>query len=244
MEYIVRIFFILICMFLFDFLPAIAIVFLIRAITKKKLARGWCISTFILTTISTCILTMLFFGKTIRLGIFDFAIHFIVIKLFLYDKDADSFLDTEREILRKKKIKEKSKEHNDWTSIAYEEVKLQQDKYKNAVFEFLITPFMEKCISKVKDNHELVNLFNDNPAKIKEWVIATINTFAGDLIETGEYHIYRGVLSNEGRFLYKVYCKTFEELKEIKAPSPTGIIDDDFIKSEIDTINQKINSIG
>lgn len=91
-----------------DIIPVSFIIALIRFIHKKKLSKGWCILVFLFSTLCTFSIGLFFTGKAIPLGIFDYLIHTNLIAIFLYDKDAPSFFDTEKEILRKRKLKEKS----------------------------------------------------------------------------------------------------------------------------------------
>lgn len=91
-----------------DIIPVSFIIALIRFIHKKKLSKGWCILVFLFSTLCTFSIGLFFTGKAIPLGIFDYLIHINLIAIFLYDKDAPSFFDTEKEILRKRKLKEKS----------------------------------------------------------------------------------------------------------------------------------------
>lgn len=98
-----------------DILPVLLIIFMIRLIHKKKLSKGWCILTFLFSTICSYSIGLLFTGKSIQLSIFDYLIHFTLIATFLYDKDAPSYFDTEKETLRKRNLKEKSDHEETWS---------------------------------------------------------------------------------------------------------------------------------
>lgn len=87
-----------------DIIPVSLIILLIRLICKKKLSKGWCISTFLLSTFCSYSIGMLVLGKPVKLGIIDYLIHFTFIAIFLYDNEAPSYLDTEKEIKQKREL--------------------------------------------------------------------------------------------------------------------------------------------
>lgn len=87
-------------------MPAAVVVLLFRLIARKKLSKGWCISAFILSAMCSFLIGSAAMGHLIKLGFIDYAVYFAIIVAFLYDKDAPSFLDTEKEILRKRKLSE------------------------------------------------------------------------------------------------------------------------------------------
>lgn len=94
------------CVIVFDVVPALIVSGLLRLIFRKRLSKGWCIAAFILSALSTFIIYDILTGKSASLGFIDYAAHFGVISLVLYDKDADTFFDSEKEIKRKQKLKE------------------------------------------------------------------------------------------------------------------------------------------
>ena len=51
---------------------------------------------------------------------------------------------------------------------------------------------------------------NENPPRISVFVL-TLNV-AGELLSSGEYHAWRGVLDYRGKSIKRVYCKILEEL--------------------------------
>lgn len=101
-----KILYVIVGLLIGDILPAAAVVLLFRLIARKKMSKGWCISAFILSAMCSFFIGSFVLGHPIKLGFIDYAVHFVIISLFLYDKDAPSFLDTEKEILRKRELYE------------------------------------------------------------------------------------------------------------------------------------------
>lgn len=100
-----RISFIFICMFVFDFLPALIVACIVRAILKRRISKGWCVLLSVLVIcISGCFCNEVF--GNCRFGYLDYCIFFGTVFGILYDKEIPSILDTEKELKRKKRAKE------------------------------------------------------------------------------------------------------------------------------------------
>lgn len=92
----VKLFEIIILMFVVDFLPAALTVFLLRKLLKKKLSKGLCIVVFVFCSFISYTLVSLIAGHSVKLGLFDMLIPFMVISLFLYDREiSDKNADTQ-----------------------------------------------------------------------------------------------------------------------------------------------------
>lgn len=89
---------------LVDVLPLALIVGLLRFILKKKISKGWCVFVFVLTVLCSFLMVLLLTGQPLKLGFLDYAIHFVVISVFLYDKSIPSILDSEKELKRKSNL--------------------------------------------------------------------------------------------------------------------------------------------
>lgn len=107
------IFSILLGVILVDFLPSALIVGLLRLILKKKISKGWCAVVFILTVTCSFLIALFITGKSLQLGFLDYAIHFVVIYVFLYDESIPSILDTEKELKRKSNLSENCKKEQE-----------------------------------------------------------------------------------------------------------------------------------
>jgi len=74
----------------------------------------------------------------------------------------------------------------------------------------------------------------------RQWVYSTISNIAGDLVESGNYHIYRGVINPAGigNELLKIYNKAIDKLVEIK------VLDNERAKKEKAALQENIKSVG
>ena len=74
----------------------------------------------------------------------------------------------------------------------------------------------------------------------REWVYSQIGNIAGNLLETGQYHIYRGVLNpmGPGGDLLKMYDATYDELVQMKA------IDQDYANEQKEALRKNIQNVG
>jgi len=74
----------------------------------------------------------------------------------------------------------------------------------------------------------------------REWVYSQIGNIAGDMLESGQYHIYRGVLNpmGPGEDLLKMFDETYDELLQMKA------IDSDFAQEQKADLRKNIQDVG
>jgi len=90
---------------------------------------------------------------------------------------------------------------------------------------------------------ELVRLFQEHP-EIDEpaWVYSQVGNIAGDMLESGKYHIYRGVLNpiSLGPDLLKIFDASYDELLKIKAKD----IDTEYANKQKATLRQNIQRMG
>lgn len=129
-------------------------------------------------------------------------------------------------------------------SIAIDTLREAQEIFDEPVFNNEIKVRIEKIIEINQD--KFLELFKANKKMSpREWVIAQISNLSGDLLETGKFMLYRGVLSPEGQSLWKYYCFALDELKKIKALGPDGMpIDDSFIAEQKKCLQDSISEVG
>jgi hypothetical protein len=72
----------------------------------------------------------------------------------------------------------------------------------------------------------------------REWVYAQIGNVAGDLLESGQYHFYRGCLNDEGLALRKLFDWSNDELIKM------GAIDPDYVIKQGRILDQSISRLG
>jgi hypothetical protein len=74
---------------------------------------------------------------------------------------------------------------------------------------------VRKYIDNDLKNHSeyIIKLIKDGTSP-RQWAYSSIANIAGDLLETGQYHIYRGVLNplKSGNNLLKLYDDALDEL--------------------------------
>lgn len=74
----------------------------------------------------------------------------------------------------------------------------------------------------------------------REWVYSQIGNVAGDMLESGQYHIYKGVLNpmGLGKDLLKMFDDTYDELLQMKA------IDSNYAEKQKAALRANIQSVG
>jgi hypothetical protein len=90
-------------------------------------------------------------------------------------------------------------------------------KFQTEAFA-LVRRELEKYIRKNPD--ELVRTIQESGGRTpREWVYCQIGNIAGDMLETGQYHIYRGVINplGPGQDLLTMHDATCDELVLMKA---------------------------
>jgi hypothetical protein len=130
-------------------------------------------------------------------------------------------------------------------NFASQILKEAQDTLDEAANRFQTEAFrmvgqvIEKAVAAKPD--ALVRVIKENPGRgPREWIYSQIGNIAGDMLESGHYHIYRGVLNpmGPGEDLLKMFDATFDELILIKA------IDVDYANEQKAVIRMKIKSMG
>lgn len=74
----------------------------------------------------------------------------------------------------------------------------------------------------------------------RQWIYSIISNTAGDLIESGNYHIYRGVINpmGPGNELLKIYNKAIDKLVEMK------VLNSERAEKEKNALQENIKNIG
>jgi len=109
-------------------------------------------------------------------------------------------------------------------------------KYEGSAF-----PIIRKNIEDVilKQPDELARIFQDGTSP-RQWCYAAIANVAGDILETGRYHVYRGVLNplGPGPEMLSIYDKAIDELVQIGATTT------DNAEKEKMAIRANLKSVG
>jgi len=130
------------------------------------------------------------------------------------------------------------KKENENTEKYLAELKIAEILYMNGSFS-IIKNIIEKQIKNNTDSIDQI-IEESNGGTSKEWIHSQIGNIAGDLLESGNYHVYRGVLNITGNELFKIFEKSYEILLEIHAKD----IDKEYANEQIAVLKRNINSLG
>ena len=91
--------------------------------------------------------------------------------------------------------------------------------------------------SFLKDKNEVVNLVKQGVSSQIQ-VHNAITNLAGDLVESGNYHVYRGALNTVGQDLLRLFDFSTDELVRL------GSIDVSFAKKQKADLRKNMKSVG
>ena len=110
-------------------------------------------------------------------------------------------------------------------------------KFNNKGFK-MVRNYIEKAIfSNPKKFVEIMQSENESP---REWIYMKIANIAGDLVESGQYHIYRGILNPQGpgSHLLQLYDMAVDEIVKM------GKLDIEKAKQEKKALRKNIENVG
>ncbi|MBW2618484.1 MAG: hypothetical protein JRC92_06380 [Deltaproteobacteria bacterium] len=73
---------------------------------------------------------------------------------------------------------------------------------------------------------------------VRKYIYYAITYTSGDMLESGQYHVYRGVLSMNGNGLLEIFDGAIDELVKL------GGMDKEYAKKEKNAIRQNIKGVG
>ncbi|MDD5007537.1 MAG: hypothetical protein PHU49_01245 [Syntrophorhabdaceae bacterium] len=103
----------------------------------------------------------------------------------------------------------------------------------------MVRHMIEKSVSS--NPEALISMIRESGGRTpREWVYSQIGNIAGDLLESGQYHIYRGVLNpmGPGNDLLKMFDATYDELLLLKA------VDADYAKEQKAALRRGLQGVG
>ncbi len=130
-------------------------------------------------------------------------------------------------------------------AFAPKEVKAALGALDEAAYRFQTEAFqmvrnvIEKSILSNPD--ALVRVIKESGGRTpREWVYSQIGNVAGDMLESGQYHIYKGVLNpmGPGEDLLKMFDATYDELLQMKAIEP------DYASEQKAALRKNIQGVG
>ena len=107
---------------------------------------------------------------------------------------------------------------------------------RNKVFQ-LVRSLIEKILFAHSDEFSEKIRQGASP---HHWVYRTISNIAGDLVESGNYHVYRGVLNpmEPGEELVEIFDIAVDKLVEMR------VLDTEQAKKEKGAVRENIKSVG
>ena len=143
----------------------------------------------------------------------------------------------------------KTEEKQNYTTSNYDNGIKILDKYKNElvninIFKSLVVEKIENTLKRNKTDLNNNKMFNDNK-RLEQFIVAMISNYSGDFLESGQYHIYRGVLAPEGKELMQLYDYSMNKLIELNAIAPDGnIIDNNYVNSQKEILINNLKTVG
>jgi hypothetical protein len=135
----------------------------------------------------------------------------------------------------------------DWLkkALASKEVKAAFAALEEAAYKFQNEKWTFQIIRKGIEKNLLLNpnvmvrqIQQSGGRTPREWVYSQIGNIAGDMLETGTHHVYRGILNETGNDLLKMFDATYDELVQMKAA------DLEYATKQKQTLRSSIREVG
>lgn len=130
-------------------------------------------------------------------------------------------------------------------AFAPKEIKAAYGALDEAAYQFQNEAFqiIRKVIEKIiQSNQEtIIKTIKESDGRTpREWIYSQIGNVAGDILESGRYHMYRGTLSpmGPGPDLLKIFDTSYDVLLQMNA------INLDYANEQKQAIRQNIKEIG
>ena len=120
----------------------------------------------------------------------------------------------------------------------HEELQNASSRYNNSGFKIVCKIIETTLNDKPKKIIEMIRSSNERTSL--EWLYSTIGNISGDLIESGEYHVYRGALDITGNELLSIFDDSYDQLLNMK----TKDIDIEYATKQKSTLRKNIKKIG
>lgn len=135
-------------------------------------------------------------------------------------------------------------EKEDNYSFAIKMLDKYREKFNNPLFDEEIAFRIKRVLDKGKLEFNNNETFNNNLI-VEQFIVGSISNYAGDLLERGNFHLYRGVLSPAGEKLLEYYDFAMTQLKNLGGIQADGsMITDEYIKQERKVLLENIKNIG
>ena len=126
------------------------------------------------------------------------------------------------------------------TSKEIQSIYKELDAAARTYNSFALEPIKKNIIKMIASHsNEIIGVIK-NEMTPRQWVYARIADIAGDYIESGQYHIYRGVLNpmGPGKALLRMFEAAIDELVQMKA------MDSVYANEQKTALHNNIKTIG
>lgn len=120
--------------------------------------------------------------------------------------------------------------------MVIEAIKEAEKNLNNETF-YIVKEKIEKAIHK--EPKKVSELIKNGTSPI-EWVYSIVSNISGDYVESGQYHLYRGILNpmGPGEKLLKLFDDSTDKLVEI------GAIEESYAKEQKRGVRDNIKTVG
>jgi len=115
-----------------------------------------------------------------------------------------------------------------------------EKKYNNNSF-FILKDVLIEIIKHEKQALKIMDISKNLPGNIHEFFHGSINQMTGDDLESGKFHVYRGMLNLIGMDFLDMFDKSLDFMWELKAK---GISSEEYIKEQKAVIRSNIKQVG
>jgi hypothetical protein len=154
------------------------------------------------------------------------------------DTDKNNNIKTDKEYIYENEKKKEPQKNNIITKDdLLNELTLAEKEFNNGSF-YIVKEAIENSIRR--QHKEIIEFINSKQRTAKEWIYSVIGNYAGDLIETGDYHVYRGMLNIIGFDLLDIFDKSYDFLLMMKAED----LDIEYANKQKATLRRNIDKLG
>lgn len=95
--------------------------------------------------------------------------------------------------------------------------------------------YVEKSI--LEDIEQFMDIVRKGRS-VRKYVYSTIANISGDMVESGQYHIYRGVLNTTGKDLLNIFDLAMDELVRL------GDVAEEYAQQQKEVIRENVHNVG
>lgn len=138
----------------------------------------------------------------------------------------------------------KPKTHSDPFDVMIEILRKGNNPWAQDISTQIAYNVMLETVLKItqRDKKEIIAMFSNDgiyqQGKEMLMLSAVLNKITWDVIATGRYHLYRGILNDTGKHLERLFYSTMEHLQN------EGVLDDETAETWIQVLREDIAQVG